>query len=79
MTIAYEFCIAGRLSHALLRSFAPISSRCEPDQTVFVRGVADDSELFGVIARCETLRLTLLGLRRIPSVSTGQESSHRQS
>lgn len=65
MTIAYEFRIAGQLSDDLLRSFTPSSSRLEPDQTSFIRNVADDSELFGVIARCETLRLTLLGLRRI--------------
>lgn len=66
MTIAYEFRIAGRLSNDLLRSFAPLSSRKESDQTSFIRNVADDSELFGIIARCETLRLTLLGLQRIP-------------
>lgn len=61
----YEFRIAGRLSHDLLRTFGPSRTELERDATVFVRSIHDEGELFGVIARCETLHLKLVGLRQL--------------
>jgi hypothetical protein len=65
---AYEFRIAGRVSAELLSSFDATMSRREQGDTVFERQVRDDGELFGVIGRCELLRLHLIGLRKLPDV-----------
>jgi hypothetical protein len=65
LTDAYEFTIAGRLSEELLRTFEPTTSRLEDRETVFVRPIHDDGELFGVISRCEVLGLQLVGLRKL--------------
>ena len=67
MTDSYEFRIAGVISTELVASFAPSSVRTDPAETVFVRPIRDDAELFGVIARCEMLRLKLVGLRQLRS------------
>ncbi|MET1007495.1 MAG: hypothetical protein ABWX96_18235 [Propionibacteriaceae bacterium] len=65
MTDAYEFTIAGRLSPDLVSTFEPTTARSEHDETVFVRTVSDDAELFGVISRCEILGLHLVSLRKL--------------
>lgn len=65
MSYAYEFRIAGSVSPDLLQTFTPDLAYRDADDTVFVRTVTDDSELFGVIARCEALRLRLVGLRQL--------------
>ncbi|MDN5763710.1 MAG: hypothetical protein L0H41_15515 [Microlunatus sp.] len=65
MGAVYEFQIAGHLSNELLETFGPSRVLADRDDTVFVRPVADDAELFGLIGRCETLRLRLVGLRQV--------------
>ncbi len=65
MTYVYEIRIAGQVSDDLLQTFTPDRTYRDVDDTVFVRTIADDGELFGLIARCETLRLRLVGLRQI--------------
>lgn len=67
MPDSYEFRIAGTVSSELLSTFSPSSVWTSSRETVFVRQIHDDGELFGVIARCETLRLRILGLRRVRS------------
>ena len=62
-----EFRIAGRMSEELTRSFEPKAIRYEHGETVLLRDVGDDAELFGVISRCEALRLRLTSLRRLPA------------
>ena len=74
MANAYEFRIAGRLSAELVASFEPSASRSELGDTVFVRAVDDDSELFGVIGRCETYGLHLLGVQQL---AEGQDRTGR--
>lgn len=66
MARAYEFRIAGRLSAELLASFDPSASRSDDGDTVFVRAVVDDCELFGIIGRCEVYGLHLLGVQQLP-------------
>lgn len=66
MARSYEFRIAGRLSAELLASFEPSASRSGEGETVFVRAVVDDCELFGVISRCELYGLHLLEVRQLP-------------
>lgn len=67
MTDAYEFIITGRLSQELLSTFEPTRARREANETVFVRAIRDDGELFGVISRCEVLGLHLISLRKLTS------------
>jgi len=62
-----EFRIAGRLSEDLTRSFEPKAIRYEHGETVLLREIYDDAELFGVISRFETLRLRLNSLCRLPA------------
>ncbi|HEU5484039.1 MAG TPA: hypothetical protein VFU98_03960 [Microlunatus sp.] len=64
MSDAYEIRILGEISDDLLQTFMPDRSYQDADDTVFIRTVADDGELFGLIARCETLGLRLVSLRR---------------
>jgi hypothetical protein len=72
---AYEIRIAGRVSDDLLQTFTPDRAYRDGDDTVFVRTVADDGELFGLIGRCETLRLRLVSLRRINPDTRRPESN----
>jgi hypothetical protein len=68
VTASYRFRVSGTLSDDLLRSFGPSSwqhdDRWHGDEvsTVFVIEIHDQTELFGVLGRCEMLRLTLLEL-----------------
>lgn len=59
MPEVYQFRVSGRLSDELLTTFDPARVVIVDDDTVFVRVVRDRGELFGVIARCETLGLAL--------------------
>lgn len=72
MARAYEFRIAGSLSAELLASFEPSASRSDHGDTVFVRAVVDDSELFGMIGRCETYGLHLVGVHQLRSAVPGE-------
>ncbi len=65
MSNAYEIRIAGWVSTDLLQTFTPDRASHDGGDTVFVRTIADDGELFGLIARCETLGLRLISLRQI--------------
>ena len=65
MSFVYEFRIAGHVSDDLLLTFSPDRAHKDAADTVFVRTINDDGELFGLIARCETLSLHLIGLREV--------------
>ena len=67
LSYAYEIRIAGRVSDDLLQTFTPDRAYQDAGDTVFVRTIADDGELFALIARWETLRLRLVSLRQIDS------------
>ena len=59
MPEVYQFRVSGRLSDELVTTFGAARVPTSDDDTVFVRAVRDRGELFGVIARCETLGLEL--------------------
>ena len=69
MTASYRFRVAGQLSDDLVESFGPIRWQRDEQGTVFVIAVRDQPELFGVLGRCETLRLTLLEMEVLPTDS----------
>ncbi|MFW0793559.1 hypothetical protein AAFP30_07090 [Gordonia sp. CPCC 205515] len=67
MTDLYEFRIDGELSPELLATFHPVTSEVHRGETVFTCSVEDDPQMFGVVARCETLGLSLIGLAKTGS------------
>ncbi|MDN5762080.1 MAG: hypothetical protein L0H41_07180 [Microlunatus sp.] len=65
MTSTYEFRIAGTISAELLGTFGPIQTRRDEHETVLLLQASDEAELYGIIARCETLGLGLVGFHRL--------------
>jgi hypothetical protein len=61
----YEIRIKGRVSQALLDSFAGMESDLEPVETVLHGPIRDQAELHGVIDRIQALGLELLEVRRV--------------
>ena len=63
----YEIRIKGRVSQALLDSFAGMDSDLEPVETVLHGPIKDQAELHGVIDRIQALGLELIEVRRLPN------------
>jgi hypothetical protein len=63
----YEIRIKGRMSRALLDSFAGMESDLEPVETVLHGPIKDQAELHGVIDRIQALGLELVEVRRVGS------------
>jgi hypothetical protein len=61
----YEIRIKGRVSQALLDSFAGMESDLEPVETVLHGPIRDQAELHGVIDRIQALGLELIEVRRV--------------
>lgn len=61
----YEIRIKGRVSQALLDSFAGMDSDLEPVETVLHGPIKDQAELHGVIDRIQALGLELIEVRRV--------------
>lgn len=74
MSSTYEFRIAGRVSQELLSTFEPAAAHHDHGETVIVCAVGDDSEMFGVISRCETFGLHLVSVREISDDVTRQSN-----
>jgi hypothetical protein len=74
MDSEYEFRIKGRVSPELLATFAPLHPQPDTVQTVLVGVVTDSAELHGIIARFETLGLSLLEFRCLPERQRGSGS-----
>jgi hypothetical protein len=63
----YEIRIKGRVTRALLDSFAGMESQLEPVETVLHGPVRDQDELHHLITRVQALGLELVEVRRLPS------------
>jgi hypothetical protein len=61
----YEIRIKGRVSRALLASFAGMESDLEPVETVLHGPIRDQAELHGLIDRIQALGLELVEVRRV--------------
>jgi hypothetical protein len=61
----YEIRIKGRVSRALLDSFARMESDLEPVETVLHGPIRDQAELHGLIDRIQALGLELVEVRRV--------------
>lgn len=71
-TSTYEFLVAGQLSPTAIAAFDELSiSRQEGPVTVLRGTVRDQSHLYGLLARFQSLGLTVEGLTKL------QNSRHR--
>ncbi|MGW0037433.1 hypothetical protein [Gordonia sp. NPDC003376] len=57
ITEVYQFRIEGELSAELLDTFQPVWVDQDAGDTLFCCAVDDTSQMFGILARCETLGL----------------------
>ena len=60
----YEIRIRGRLGPTVLAAFDDLDAKTDGHDTV-LRGIADQSALYGVLAQAQALGLELLGVRRL--------------
>ena len=65
-TTQYEITVRGRLSAALMSAFDGLTARPAVAATV-ICGELDQSALFGLLERIDSLGLELLGVRRTHS------------
>jgi hypothetical protein len=63
---AYEIRIRGRVSPAVLQTFAPLESHVERVETVLSGSVRDQAELHGVLHRVQALGLEIVEVRSLP-------------
>lgn len=62
----YEVWIAEQISPTAIAAFPGLAARRQPGGTVLSGPVRDQAHLHGVLARIQTLGLTLLELRQLP-------------
>lgn len=62
----YEIRVDGHMSRTLTKAFPELESVVVPDQTVLFGQVADATHLYGLLARCQSLGLHVVEMRRLP-------------
>ncbi|MCI3273872.1 hypothetical protein [Streptomyces cylindrosporus] len=62
----YEIRVDGQMSPTLIQAFPELQTFVVPNQTVLVGPVADEAELYGLLARCQSLGLHVVEMRRLP-------------
>lgn len=71
MADVYRFRVEGVLSPEMVETFDPVRWEVDHGHTVFLCAVADQAALFGIVARCELLRLRLVELAKdLPAAPT---------
>lgn len=68
MSDIYRFRIEGVVSPELIATFHPLSTVVDSNGTEFACLINDSPQLFGIVARCETLGLNLISMMRMRSV-----------
>ena len=71
--VSYEIRIKGRVTRALLDSFAGMESQLEPVETVLHGPVRDQAALYGLLDQIQSLGLELVEVRRLPDPSEDPE------
>lgn len=61
----YEIRVAGCLGGTMLAAFPELHAETERGQTVLSGNLPDQSALYGIVARIESLGLELVDLRRL--------------
>jgi hypothetical protein len=62
----YEIRVDGQMSETLTKAFPELESVVVPHQTVLVGQVVDEAQLYGLLARCQSLGLHVVEMRRLP-------------
>jgi len=63
---SYEIRVRGRLSDSLVAAFEGMRASVEPVETVLHGPVEDQSALYGLLERIQSLGLELVEVRRLP-------------
>jgi hypothetical protein len=63
---SYEIRVKGRLTESLLAAFEGLSATVEPVETVLHGPVRDQTALYGLLDRIQSLGLELVEVRRLP-------------
>lgn len=62
----YEIRVEGHLSEVLAKAFPELSHVVMSGQTVLFGPVTDEAHLYGLLARCQSLGMHVLEMRRLP-------------
>ncbi|MGW0797776.1 hypothetical protein [Streptomyces sp. NPDC002692] len=62
----YEIRVDGHLSETLAQAFPDMEHVVMSGQTVLYGPVLDEAHLYGLLARCQSLGLRVLEMRRLP-------------
>ncbi len=62
----YEIRIEGDLSETLAKAFPELGHVVMSGQTVLFGPVVDEAHLYGLLARCRSLGLRVVEMRRLP-------------
>ncbi|MFE9022206.1 hypothetical protein ACFYNL_27090 [Streptomyces sp. NPDC007808] len=62
----YEIRIEGDLSETLAKAFPELGHVAMSGQTILFGPVVDEAHLYGLLARCQSLGLRVVEMRRLP-------------
>ncbi|MFC3572686.1 hypothetical protein ACFOZ0_05220 [Streptomyces yaanensis] len=62
----YEIRVDGQMSETLTKAFPELESFVVPHQTVLFGQVTDEAQLYGLLARCRSMGLHVVEMRRLP-------------
>ena len=62
----YEIWVRGHLGETMRSAFPALCAQLRGEDTVLTGAIADQAELYGVLAEIEALGLELLEVRRVP-------------
>ncbi|MER5448159.1 MULTISPECIES: hypothetical protein [unclassified Streptomyces] len=62
----YEIRVDGHMSDTLAQAFPELDHVVMSGQTVLYGSVIDEAQLFGLLARCQSLGLHVLEMRQVP-------------
>jgi hypothetical protein len=62
----YEIRVEGHMSETLAKAFPELDHVLMSGQTVLFGSVVDEAQLYGLLARCQSLGLRVLEMRQTP-------------
>ncbi|MCX4462091.1 hypothetical protein OOK58_05765 [Streptomyces sp. NBC_01728] len=62
----YEIRVDGHMSETLTKAFPEMDHVVMSGQTVLFGPVIDEAQLYGLLARCQSLGLHIVEMRRLP-------------
>ncbi|WP_328869192.1 hypothetical protein OHT76_03305 [Streptomyces sp. NBC_00287] len=62
----YEIRVDGQMSETLAKSFPELNHVVMAGQTILFGSVIDEAHLYGLVARCQSLGLRIVEMRRQP-------------